>query len=177
MTSLGNNNTIKRLTNEYRLVKKAPLEDFDVYVEEKDLHTWHFLLKGSKDTPYYGGTYIGKLLFGKNYPDSSIDVEMLTPSGRFDINKKICLSNTNYHPEEKTVLWNGKTFLTGFLSIMNDSKEKGLNHIHKPADECKILAKESFDYNVKNHLDILQKFNRFIGIRDDKDGNKEFYLK
>jgi hypothetical protein len=45
-------------------------------------------------------------------------VVMLTPSGRFDVNKKICLSMSDFHPETWNPMWSVSTILVGLLSFM-----------------------------------------------------------
>ena len=40
---------------------------------------WHFVIKGPKDTPYYGGSYHGKLIFPSEYPYKPPAIMMLTP--------------------------------------------------------------------------------------------------
>lgn len=47
---------------------------------------------------FAGGVYHGKLVLPPTYPFAPPEVYMLTPSGRFETNKKICLSISNFHP-------------------------------------------------------------------------------
>ena len=49
------------------------------------------------DEPYLGGYYIGKIELPVDYPAKAGDFYMLTPNGRFDINKKICLTNSSVY--------------------------------------------------------------------------------
>jgi len=56
------------------------------------------VIEGSKGTPYEGGVYHGKLLFPKEYPLKPPGVMMLTPSGRFQPNRRLCLSMSDFHP-------------------------------------------------------------------------------
>lgn len=43
--------------------------------------------------------YVGQILFPTNFPFKPPDIIFITPNGRFQLNKKICLSFTGYHPE------------------------------------------------------------------------------
>ena len=55
-------------------------------------------MEGSKDTPYEGGHYWGKLIFPKEYPLKPPSVMMLTPNGRFKTGRRLCLSMSDFHP-------------------------------------------------------------------------------
>ena len=157
----------KRLIGEIRLLKKDPHKYIDVAPDENDILTWYFLIKGPEFSDFAGGYYIGKIMHNPEYPLKPPDFMMLTPSGRFMINQKICLSNTGYHSEEWSAMWNIHAILTGLLSIMLDDKEHGIAHIFNSQDERKVYAMTSMEYNKKNHLDILKRFTRFI----DQDGD------
>ncbi len=56
---------------------------------EKDVLKWEFCLLGSDDTPYEGGVYHGRLTFPPDFPMAPPSIQMLTPSGRFEVGKKI----------------------------------------------------------------------------------------
>jgi len=59
----------------------------------------HFSLRGPLETEYEGGWYHGRLILPKQYPYKPPKVQLLTESGRFETNKDICFSFTNFHPE------------------------------------------------------------------------------
>lgn len=162
MSSQISNITRKRLIGELRLLNDDPLELIDTYPDEKDILTWYFLLRGPDFTDYKGGFYIGKVLLNPEYPTKPPDFMMLTPNGRFEIEKKICLTNSGYHSESWSALWNMKTILLGFLSIMADDSTIGISHIKRPASERKILAEASINYNLTYHYDKWVKFKRFV---------------
>ena len=92
--------TIKRLNNEYKLIQgKGKLELVDAFPCPHNILEWNFLLIGPSDCDYHNGYYMGKMVLPQEYPAKSGDIILLTPSGRFEVGKKICLSNTGYHPE------------------------------------------------------------------------------
>ena len=64
-----------------------------------NLLEWHFVLEGGKGTEYEGGVYHGVMTFPPAYPYRPPSLQMLTPSGRFAVGQKICLSNTDFHAE------------------------------------------------------------------------------
>ena len=149
MTTL-NRICMKRLMNDIRMLDKDPFDCIDYYVDQDNMLQWHFLLHSdekNKFDAYTGGEYIGKILHHPEYPFKPPDFMMLTPNGRFVENKKICLSNTGYHSNEWSAMWNIKSILVGFLSIFLDDDENGISHIHRPESERICLAKQSIDYN------------------------------
>ena len=40
----------------------------EIYVDDGDITTWLFLMRGPPDTPYAGGFYVGKVRFPQDYP-------------------------------------------------------------------------------------------------------------
>lgn len=158
--------TQRRLMNDIKIIKKDPNEYIDVVVIDDNLFEWYFLVKGPEYSIYNGGYYIGKIMLPKEYPMKPPDFMMLTPSGRFLINKKICLSNSGYHSNEWSSMWTIQKILIGFLSIMVSDDDQGISHIHRPKEERIKLAKESIEYNREHHKDIIKLFTRFL----DQDG-------
>lgn len=162
----------KRLINEARLLKRNPHEYIDVTIDESDILTWYFLIKGPEFSDYKGGFYIGKIIYTPEYPQKPPDFTMLTPSGRFTVETKICLSNSSFHSEEWNPLWNMSATLTGFLSIMLDDSEHGISHIKTDKDEREKLAIESIEYNKIFYSHILKQFTRFVDENGDILKNK-----
>ena len=157
----------KRLIGDFKTLKKDPHQYFEACPDDKDILTWYFLLKPPDFSEYGGGFYVGKIIHNQDYPFKPPDFMMLTPSGRFIENEKICLSNTSYHSDQWAATWNINSLLTGFLSIMLDNSEHGVSHITRSNEERKMLAEESIEYNKKYLGDIICKFTRFL----DEDGN------
>lgn len=159
----------KRLLGEIKLLNKDPHKYIDVAPDEKDILIWYFLVKGPEFSDFKNGYYIGKILHNPEYPLKPPDFLMLTPNGRFNINAKICLSNSSYHPDEWSAMWNIHAILTGFLSIMLDDKEQGISHIKSSKNDREQYAKDSIAYNKQNHMDIIKRFTRFM----DNNGNPQ----
>lgn len=70
---------------------------------------------------------------------------MLTPSGRFELNTKICISFTNYHEELWQPAWGVRTAiigLQGFFSLKGQAAV-GVASLEAPASERKRLAQLS----------------------------------
>ncbi|ARF09691.1 ubiquitin-conjugating enzyme E2 [Indivirus ILV1] len=157
----------KRLLGDMKLLKRDPLEFIDVSPDDKDILIWYFLIKGPESSDYKNGYFIGKIMHNPEYPSKPPDFMMLTPNGRFDIGKKICLSNTGFHSSEWSPMWTIQATLIGFLSIMLDDKEHGISHVHYSKESREIFSNSSVEYNKNNHLEIFKKFARFI----DENGN------
>ena len=74
-----------------------------VAVNEKDVFEWHYLLEGPDGTPYAGGWYHGKLKFPPDYPYAPPAIMMHTPSGRFEVNMRLCLSMSKLRVAAKSL--------------------------------------------------------------------------
>ncbi len=166
MTTTLSHITKKRLMNEMKLLQKDPLEVVDVYPDQDNMMIWYFLIKGPKDTHYENGAYIGKLLLSDNYPVTPVDFNMITPNGRFECDKKICLTITGYHSDQWSSIWNIQKILGAFVSIMSDDENTGISHIKLTKEQRAKMAQESMDFNNKHYSHILQNFSRFITFNE-----------
>ena len=63
-----------------------------VALPASNLLEWHYVLLGLPDSDYAGGVYHGKIVFPSTYPFKPPSILMLTPSGRFAVNTRLCLS-------------------------------------------------------------------------------------
>ena len=175
---------IKRLISEYKKILDDPIHNCCVYMDDNNMLEW-FVLMYNMDGPYKNGQYILKILMSPKYPFAPPDFMMLTPSGRFINNQKLCFSNSGYHKDEWSPLWNMSTIIIGFMSMFLDNNTHGIGHINDQ-DHIKIkYANESVNYNNKyqmniiNHLldikkSIKDKLNNKKSIKNDiiKDENK-----
>lgn len=141
----------RRLTRELKAIQKSPMTDPNVYTTplENNLLEWHYVIEGSKDTPYEGGFYWGKLIFPKQYPLKPPSVMMLTPNGRFKPNRRLCLSMSDFHPESWNPMWSVSTIITGLISFMGESAPT-LGSIETSTAQKLFFARHSLEYNVKN---------------------------
>jgi len=115
--------------------------------DENDILIWNFLIRGPPDSPYHGGEYHGVIMFPSEYPFKPPGIKMLTPSGRFQPNKKICFSMSDYHPASWNPAWSVATILTGLLSFML-SDEMTTGSMHAQDKERRILASRSHPWNI-----------------------------
>jgi ubiquitin-protein ligase len=152
---------LKRIQGEIKLLEKNRTPAFQVVNDPDDFHNFYFLLRPD-DVPYKGGLYLGKITISDDYPAKPPTFMMLTPSGRFEIQKTICLTNSHYHPESATPVWNMYTNTLGLLSIFMDDTTSGISHLKDNAANRTRMALESYSFNCKHHPKIFTMFNYFI---------------
>ncbi len=71
----------------------------ELYPRYAFLRIYHpFIQRGPPDSPYAGGEYYGVIMFPSEYPFKPPGIKMVTPSGRFQPDKKICFSMSDFHP-------------------------------------------------------------------------------
>ena len=85
---------------------------------EENIFEWHFAIGGQVGSEYEGGVYHGRILLPAEYPFKPPDFVMLTPSGRFEVGKRICLSISRHHPEHWQPSWSVRTALTALIAFM-----------------------------------------------------------
>ena len=115
---------LQRLNREFALLKNANTPYFTARPSESDMLTWHYVIYNlPPESPYSGGQYHGKLIFPRDYPLKPPSILMCTVSGRFEVNKRLCLSISDYHPETWNPSWRIETILLGLVSFMLDETD------------------------------------------------------
>lgn len=115
--------------------------------DEKNILAWHYILRGPPDTPFAGGEYHGVLLFPSEYPFKPPGIKMFTPSGRFQPDKKICFSMSDFHPGSWNPAWSVATILTGLLSFML-SDEMTTGSVTSSDPHKRAFAARSHSWNL-----------------------------
>ncbi|KIX08549.1 uncharacterized protein Z518_03205 [Rhinocladiella mackenziei CBS 650.93] len=118
---------------------------FAAPVSDADLHEWHFTLLGPPEpSPYGGGMYHGRISLPSQYPLKPPNFRFLTPSGRFEVNREICLSISRFHEESWMPAWGVRTALTALRSFMAEEGQAGqVGGLEASAEVRKRLARES----------------------------------
>jgi ubiquitin-conjugating enzyme E2 J1 len=114
----GEGLSIKRLTKEMTNMLNKPSYEYYAEPIKDEIFEWHFTIRGPPGTDYEGGIYHGIITFPETYPFKPPSVQFLTPNGRFEVNTKICLTFTNFHPEFWQPAWTIRTILIGLISYM-----------------------------------------------------------
>ena len=98
---------VRRIMKEIAELNANPSELFVCAALEDNIFEWHFTIFPPADTDFAGGRFHGKIMLPTDYPFKAPDIYFFTPNGRFELNKKICLSVTGYHQETWSPSWNG----------------------------------------------------------------------
>ena len=159
--------TIKRINGDYKAFATANPTYFDVLSNSKNMLEIYFLMYGLPGTLYEGGVYVGKIIHNPDYPRKAPDYYMLTPNGRFEVNKKICLTNSSYHQSDwAPAAWNLVTILEGFSSVFHSTIKEdkiGISHITNSTDDViKEYAKNSVLYNMTVLKEYYNMFPKVI---------------
>mmetsp|Transcript_36024 Transcript_36024/g.89932 ORF Transcript_36024/g.89932 Transcript_36024/m.89932 type:complete len:184 (-) Transcript_36024:216-767(-) len=147
---------ITRLRKEYKAFMQDPPEFVSAHPFETDVLEWRFVIRGPPDSPYEGGEYMGKLKFPDQYPFKPPAIMMLTPNGRFETDRRLCLSMSDFHPETWCPAWSVSTIVKGVLSFMLE-QEQTTGAIVTTDDQKKLFARASHEWNLK-HKDYLLLF-------------------
>jgi len=109
---------VTRLQKELKALVKDPIPNIIAKPLASNILEWHYVIFGPPDSIYAGGVYHGKIKFPPEYPHKPPSIYMITPSGRFACNRRLCLSMSDYHPETWNPLWSVASILNGLLSFM-----------------------------------------------------------
>ncbi|KAF9244169.1 UBC-like protein [Melanogaster broomeanus] len=137
----------KRVSRNMSACKKEPPPFIWAVPDEKNILTWNYLIRGPPDSPFAGGEYHGVLLFPAEYPFKPPGIKMFTPSGRFQPDKKICFSMSDFHPGTWNPAWSVATILTGLLSFML-SDEMTTGSVTSTDSHKKAFAAKSHSFNL-----------------------------
>ncbi|KAL3898206.1 MAG: hypothetical protein SGCHY_002896 [Lobulomycetales sp.] len=140
MASQGAKRLRKELIELNKEGESTAKNPFIAYPLEDNLFEWHFSIKGPDEAGFQGGIYHGRISFPKDYPFTPPSLYFLTPNGRFEVNKKICLSITNYHPEFWRPAWGVSSALVALIGFMPTPGEGAIGALDYTEEERKALA-------------------------------------
>jgi len=149
---------VKRIMAEFKELTRAPDDSFYAAPCEDNLFEWHFTIRGAEDTEYEEGLYHGRILLPPQYPFSPPDIMMSTPSGRFEINKKICLSISGYHPKNWQPSWSIRTVLIALIAFFPTKPNGAIGSLDYKKSEKRMYARKSREWQC----DRCKKKNREI---------------
>ena len=92
-------------------------DNFIAAPDPDNVYEWYFVIHGLTDDHYKGGYYLGKIKFPPEYPWKPPAITLLTESGRFKQNTRICLSISDYHPESWNPVWPVRSIIIGLISF------------------------------------------------------------
>lgn len=162
--------TTRRIQKEIAEIGRNPSEHWKVVPVDDDMYEWHFTVFGPEETDFEGGRYHGRICLPNNYPFAPPSIMLLTPNGRFEINKKICLSVSNFHPELWQPAWGIRTILEALRSFFPTPPDGAVGALDWPPHvRRKIAAEETADWRC----DVCKATNAEILPMTEKKAKKE----
>eukprot|EP00127_Corallochytrium_limacisporum_P006166 Clim_evm5s220 gene=Clim_evmTU5s220 len=125
----------KELSDPTGLYHAQPTED--------NIFEWHFTIRGPEGTVFEEGIYHGRILLPTDYPYEPPAIILLTPNGRFETHKKICLSVTQYHRESWQPAWGIRTVLLALIAFLPTEGRGAIGSLDLSEDDRKTLAAKS----------------------------------
>jgi len=137
---------VKRLMREAAEMS-SPTSDYFAAPLDDNLFEWHFTVRGPEDTEFQGGIYHGRIIVPAEYPMKPPDIIVLTPNGRFEVGKKICLSISGFHPETWQPSWSIRTALLAIIGFMPTPGQGTIGSLDYTPEERRVLARRSADWS------------------------------
>lgn len=161
---------VKRLMRE-AVELKDPTYQYHAQPLEDNLFEWHFTVRGPPDTEFAGGRYHGRITLPAEYPMKPPSIILLTPNGRFELGKKICLSMSAHHPETWQPSWSLRTVMLALIGFMPTKGAGAIGALDYPPEERKKLATKSNEWSCDScgfdHQTCL------LEVPDADSGNSE----
>jgi ubiquitin-conjugating enzyme E2 J1 len=107
-------------------ISNAPSPDYCAEPLDSDLFEWHFTLRGPPNSAYAEGIYHGRIVLPPTYPLRPPSFRFMTPSGRFEANREICLSISGHHEETWQPAWGVRTALVAYVAIPIHLQDRSL---------------------------------------------------
>lgn len=148
----------RRLIKEFNDISANPITNVKVACEESDRLNWYCMIHGLTEEGFVGGEYIFNIRLSPRYPFEPPDFFFLTPNGRFELNRKLCFSNSSYHKEAWSPIWTIKTIILGFLSFFLEKTSVGLGHLTTTVQAKTEFAQNSAAYNRDKLANIRRLF-------------------
>ena len=148
----------RRLAKEFNELLQTPLPNIKITHNPDDILDWYCMIYELEEPGFIGGEYIFNIKMSSNYPFEPPEFYFLTPNGRFDINKKLCFSNSSYHKESWSPMWTIKTIILGFLSFFLEKTSSGIGHLTTDESEKNHYASTSQEFNVTKLKNIIKQF-------------------
>lgn len=136
--------TIKRILKEATELSTIPSPDYHAAPLETNLFEWHFTLRGPPaPSPFANGIYHGRIILPPSYPLRPPSFRFLTPSGRFEPNREICLSISGFHEESWQPAWGIRTAIVAIRSFMTEDAKGQVGGMMSSDEVRRRLAGES----------------------------------
>ncbi|KAK8162515.1 ubiquitin-conjugating enzyme/RWD-like protein [Phyllosticta citrichinensis] len=168
------NPTIKRILKEASELASQPSPEFHAEPLEDNLFEWHFTLRGPPEpSPYAVGLYHGRIILPAQYPLRPPSFRFVTPSGRFEVNREICLSISGHHEESWQPAWGIRTALVAIRSFMDTDAKGQVGGIDSTEAARKKLASESVAWRCGACGKTNDEIMKGREIVEEADGNRK----
>ncbi|KAI9637452.1 putative ubiquitin conjugating enzyme [Dioszegia hungarica] len=140
---------VKRIMQEANELSDPSERDFVAAPLETDIFEWHCTMRGVEGSEFEGGLYHLRILLPPSYPMSAPDIILLTPNGRFELGKKICIDGlTSFHAGSWQPAWGVRTAILGLRSFWMQGGEalSAIGALDTSKEERKRLAKLSKEW-------------------------------
>ncbi|KAI8636040.1 ubiquitin-conjugating enzyme/RWD-like protein [Parasitella parasitica] len=134
---------VKRIMQEAKELANESTYEYSAHPLEDNIFEWHFTVRGPQDTDFEEGRYHGRIILPNEYPFKPPELVFLTPNGRFELNTKICLSITGFHPEFWQPAWGIRTVLLAVIGFFPTEARGAIGGLDYTKDERHRLAKKS----------------------------------
>ncbi|KAL9538456.1 hypothetical protein MBANPS3_010916 [Mucor bainieri] len=146
---------VKRIMQEAKELANESTYEYSAHPLEDNIFEWHFTVRGPKDTDFEEGRYHGRIILPSEYPFKPPELIFLTaffllthtqPNGRFELNTKICLSITGFHPEFWQPAWGIRTVLLAVIGFFPTEARGAIGGLDYSKEERRRLAKKSIGW-------------------------------
>jgi ubiquitin-conjugating enzyme E2 J1 len=156
----------------------SPSADYHAEPLETNLFEWHFTIRGPPaPSAYDGGVYHGRILLPPQYPLRPPAFRFLTPTGRFEVNREICLSISGHHEETWQPAWGVRTALVAIRSFMDTDAKGQIGGIECSKEAREKMAKESHGWKCpacsKSNAEIMLEREDTVREIEQKEGKRK----
>lgn len=160
---MANDGTVKEATE----LASQPSADYYAEPLESNLFEWHFTLRGPPaPSPYAGGIYHGRIVLPSQYPLRPPSFRFLTPTGRFEVNREICLSISDHHEDTWQPAWGIRTALVAMRSFMVTDAGGQVGGLECTKEVRERMAKEGAGWKcgvcAKTNAEILKEREELV---------------
>jgi ubiquitin-conjugating enzyme E2 J1 len=141
---------------------------------DSNLFEWHFTLRGPPSSPFASGIYHGRIVLPPTYPLRPPSFRFLTPSGRFETNREICLSISGHHEETWQPAWGIRTALVALRAFMETDSKGQLGGLDMSDAERRRWADKSGSWKCptceKSNAEIIEECRQAVKNKEGEDG-------
>ncbi|KAJ4366736.1 hypothetical protein N0V95_000065 [Ascochyta clinopodiicola] len=172
------NPTIKRILKEASELSVSPSQDYHAEPLEDNIFEWHFTIRGPPaPSAYAGGIYHGRIILPPQYPLRPPSFRFLTPTGRFEVNREICLSISGHHEETWQPAWGVRTALVAIRSFMDTDAKGQLGGIECSKDARERMARDSGKWScaacAKSNDEIMKEREEAVKAIEEQEGTRK----